>query len=576
MLEYQAMTTLNVTINGKSMEVAEGTTILQAANAAGIEIPTLCHHPALKDIGACRMCLVEVANIPALQPACTYPVTDGIKVETHTPRTLEMRKFVLEMLFSERNHYCMYCEMSGDCELQKQAYDHGLAHWTYPTPNPRLPVDASRTYFLMDHNRCILCRRCIRACGDVVGNNTLGVMARGAKTMITADMDEPFGDSSCVSCGTCLQVCPTGALVDRRSAYGGRNKDVDTVNSACAFCSVGCRINVVSRNGRPLRVEGDWEGHNQGVLCLAGRFDSLDTGKRRATTPMVKRDGQLLPATWDEALAAVAKGLEAARPGSIQAWVSSSALDQPLDAVVETFRGKFGGQVATLEPAPPPGETPNGAKMADIDTADTILVVDADPLVSHRVIGYRIKRAAGTGAKVLLCADGDNQVGEFADGVFPLSKLDWALASVTTSTKPVVVYRAGTDPALRTKLAALMDKARFIPLHAAANAPRALHLGLPGETGGDLDALYILLEEGTLSPEQQATASRAGFVVMHTCYLDDTEGLADVLLPAPLWYEREGTFRNIEGSDERVRPAALSPEGIWSETSVLQQLALRI
>lgn len=570
------MTTLNVTINGKQMEVAEGTTILQAANAAGIEIPTLCHHPALKDIGACRMCLVEVANIAALQPACTYPVTDGIKIETHTPRTEKMRKFVLEMLFSERNHYCMFCEMSGDCELQKQAYDHGLAHWTYPTPNPKLPVDASREYFLMDHNRCILCRRCIRACGDVVGNNTLGVMARGARTMITADMDEPFGDSSCVSCGTCLQVCPTGALVDRRSAYGGRNKDVETVSSACTFCSIGCRINVVIRNGRPLRVEGDWSGHNEGVLCAAGRFDSLEAHKRRATTPMIRRNGELKPATWDEALAAIAKGFEAARSDNILAWVSASALDQPLDAVVETFRAKFGGHISTLEAAPPPGETPNGAKMADLDGADTILVVDADPLTDHRVLGYRIKRAADGGAKVLVCADGENQMGDFADGVFPLSKLDWALASVTTSTKPVVVYRAGADPALRAKLASLKDQARFIPLHAAANAPRALNLGLPGESEREADAIYILLEEGELTPEQQAIASKAGFVVIHACYLDDAEGLADVLLPAPLWFEREGTFRNIEGCDERVRPAAASPDGIWSETSVLQQLALRI
>jgi formate dehydrogenase major subunit len=568
------MTVLNVTINGKAMEVTEGTTILQAADAAGIVIPTLCHHPALKDIGACRMCLVQIENMPALQPACTYPVTDGIKVETHTPRTQQMRKFVLEMLFSERNHYCMFCEMSGDCELQKQAYDHGLAHWTYPTPNPKLPVDASRTYFLMDHNRCILCRRCIRACGDVVANHTLGMMSRGARTMVTADMDEPFGDSSCVSCGTCLQVCPTGALVDRRSAYGGRNKDVDTVNSACTFCSVGCRVNVITRNGRPLRVEGDWDGHNEGVLCLTGRFQPLETGKRRVTSPLVKRNGALEPATWDEALAAVAKGVQAAVPEKIHAWVTSAALDQPLDAVVETFRGKFGGDVRTLEGTPPPGETPNGGALKDLDNADLVLVVDSDPLTDHRVLGYRIKRAADNGAKVLVCADGDNEMADFAHEIFPLSKLDWALASVSTADRPVVVYRAATDPHVRAKLAAI--KSVCIPLHAAVNAPRAINLGLGGESDDEAEALYILLEEQTLTPAQRAQADKAPFVVMHACYVEDVEGLADVVLPAPLWYEREGTFHNIEGKNERVRPAAAPPEGVWSEPSVLQQLSLRV
>ncbi|HVN77745.1 MAG TPA: 2Fe-2S iron-sulfur cluster-binding protein, partial [Terriglobia bacterium] len=130
------MAMINLTINGRPLQGEAGKTILDVAQANDIDIPTLCFHPQLERLGGCRLCLVEVAKNPLLQPACTYPVSEGISVETESPRVMEMRKFVLQMLFSERNHYCMYCEMSGDCELQNQAYRHGLDHWTYPTPYP--------------------------------------------------------------------------------------------------------------------------------------------------------------------------------------------------------------------------------------------------------------------------------------------------------------------------------------------------------------------------------------------------------------------------------------------------------
>ena len=218
------MATVQITINGQEIAAQAGQTILQAAREAGIDIPTLCEHPQLEPIGACRICLVEVEKQRTLQPACTFKISEGMVVHTESEKVVESRKFVLELLFSERNHYCMYCQMSGDCELQNLGYRYGLDSWQYPRPYTPLSVDATRQYFVMDHNRCILCRRCIRACQELVGNYTLGLGGRGANSMIVADMDVPFGNSSCISCGTCLQVCPTGALMDRHSAYRGREK----------------------------------------------------------------------------------------------------------------------------------------------------------------------------------------------------------------------------------------------------------------------------------------------------------------------------------------------------------------
>ena len=280
------MTTVNLTINGQKVQARAGQTVLEAATAAGIYIPTLCHHPALAPIGACRICLVEISRFQPLYPACTYEVSEGLAVQTHSERVEKVRRFVLEMLFAERNHYCMVCERSGNCELQDLGYRYGLDHWTYPTYVEPFPVDASRDTFLMDHNRCVLCRRCVRACAELVANHTLGLRQRGARTMINADLDLPLGESSCVECGTCLQVCPTGALIDKRSAYldVGPHVQVERVKSTCSQCSVGCGIEIVVRGGQVVRVEGDWEAApNGGVLCKMGRFDPLYDGRRRIT-----------------------------------------------------------------------------------------------------------------------------------------------------------------------------------------------------------------------------------------------------------------------------------------------------
>ncbi|NMC83563.1 MAG: molybdopterin-dependent oxidoreductase [Armatimonadetes bacterium] len=570
------MSTVNITINGKPLTVPAGITVLEAAKLAGVEIPTLCHHPALEHVGACRLCVVEVDNQPALQPSCSYPVFEDMHVQTESERVMDMRRFVLELLFSERNHYCMFCEMSGDCELQTQAYNHGLVNWPYPAPHPRYPVDASRQYFLMDHNRCILCRRCIRACGDIVANHTIGVHSRGSRTMITADMDAPFGDSTCVECGTCLQVCPTGALVDRKSAYMGRRKDVTFASSTCSFCSVGCRTLVATRNERPLRVEGDWDGHNTGVLCIVGRFHSLDEKRNRLTTPMIRKSGTLSPATWDEALDYIAKAVKASPKEKAKAWVTGKALNETLDAAISAFKDKAGVEVRSLEPLPQGGPLPNGGKMADIDQADRIFIIDVDLLADHRVMGYRIRRCREREAAIILCCDSDNSMVQYATARYPLAKLDDALKECRPDEKVFVVYRADLPAAIREKLEALKDKATLMPLYNAANLARSMSLGLKhGAEVQECQVAYVLARDLALSQEQRTSIRKSAFVVLHGCY-DDAADIADVVLPAPVWFEEEGALINAEGIESPVRAAAPMPEGIRAETSVLQDLAARL
>jgi len=163
------MDMVNITMNGQKVSAPPGSTILQAAKQAGIDIPTLCDHPALVPVGACRICVVEVQGQRTLITACTFPISEGMVVQTETPQVVSARKFILDMLFSERNHYCPFCEVSGDCELQNLGYRYGLDHWIYPTYTKAFPIDASHDFLVMEHNRCVLCGRCERTAGTPQG-----------------------------------------------------------------------------------------------------------------------------------------------------------------------------------------------------------------------------------------------------------------------------------------------------------------------------------------------------------------------------------------------------------------------
>jgi len=203
-------------IDGKDVAGRSDETILSVAQENEIHIPTLCHLEGLSDVGACRLCVVEVEGAPKLLPACTTRVDEGMKVTTTSERLVSYRRRVVEMLFVERNHICAVCVANNNCELQAQARDLGLDHFELPLMHPALPVDASHERFVMDHNRCILCTRCVRVCDEVEQAHTWDVAGRGAGARIVSDLGTPWGSSStCTSCGKCVQVCPTGALFEK-------------------------------------------------------------------------------------------------------------------------------------------------------------------------------------------------------------------------------------------------------------------------------------------------------------------------------------------------------------------------
>jgi len=204
-----------LTINEKAVSGRRGQTILEVARENEIEIPTLCHLDGLSDVGACRLCLVEIKGNNKLLPACVATIFEGMEVSTDTERLRKYRRNILELLFAERNHICAVCVSNGHCELQTLAKDQGLTHISLPYRNPSLAVDASHERFTLDHNRCILCTRCVRVCAEIEGAHIWDVMGRGTDSIIITDLHEEWGKSACTRCGKCVQVCPTGALFDK-------------------------------------------------------------------------------------------------------------------------------------------------------------------------------------------------------------------------------------------------------------------------------------------------------------------------------------------------------------------------
>jgi len=204
-----------LTIDEKQVSGRRGQTILEVALENEIEIPTLCHLEGLSDIGACRLCMVEIKGSNKLLPACVTTIFEGMDVSTNTERLQKYRRNILELLFAERNHVCAVCVSNGHCELQAMAQRQGLTHVRLTYRNPSLPVDASHERFTADHNRCILCTRCVRICAEIEGAHVWDVMGRGTDSVLITDLHEKWGESTCTSCGKCVQVCPTGALFDK-------------------------------------------------------------------------------------------------------------------------------------------------------------------------------------------------------------------------------------------------------------------------------------------------------------------------------------------------------------------------
>jgi len=348
------MTTENtISINGNEFSYAPGETILDVARKNDIDIPTLCHLKGATPTGACRMCVVEVEGARTLLASCATPASPNMMIETESPKVIETRKMLLQLLLASGNHNCAIsgstgpdwtgfqlkvhkedgsdelCPVWGDCRLQELAYRYQVSGEQFDSTEVSYPMETVNPFIVRDFSRCILCGRCVQACNDVQVNNAINFGYRGAPTKIVAAEDKPLRDSDCVFCGECVQACPVGALVEKDARYSVRPWETRKVRTTCTYCGVGCQIDLHILDGQVVKVTGTEElSPNFGSLCVKGRFGfDFIHSPERLTTPLIKENGKFRETTWDEALDRVAEKLGSIRDahGSDSIGVLTSA-----------------------------------------------------------------------------------------------------------------------------------------------------------------------------------------------------------------------------------------------------------
>jgi len=603
---------IKLTIDEKTIEVQEGTTVLEAAEAAGVYVPTLCHHPQLTPYGGCRMCMVDVEGARTLQPSCTLPATDGMVVRTSSEKVIKARKFVLTLIFSERNHFCMYCPVSdGDCELQNRAYDEDMTHWDLQPNWQPYEVDASHPFIVLDNNRCILCRRCVRACGELVGNYTLGFEERGADSLLVADYNVPLGESTCISCGTCVQICPTGALIDRQSAYQGKETEVDHHVGVCVECSVGCRRDVLTRDNRLVRIEGEWDADlNHGLLCDQGRFLPLEDDRTRLLTPLVRKNGSLKAATWEEALKAISDNM--GQGAGLAALASTRLPAEDLALFKSIFTdGLNAGLVTSLEAGKATASLallaeklgkPFETSLDALKDTDAVLSLELDLVDEHQVAGFFVKRQLLDGTKLIVADSSQNKLAENAACNLPLKPgeeaqfLSQLLKAVAESSedatlrdvaeilkhaeKPCIVYgETFASQADEAALVALLElavtlNASLVGVKGQANSMAAAQLGLedPIKTDG-VKSAFILLGDQEPSQKLVKALEDVPFVVTQAAYSSQMTANADVVLPVTMWAEQAGTYLSMDGRLQKSVKSLDAPEGVLTSHEALLKIA---
>lgn len=322
---------INLTINGKTIHAQEGMSVLDAAQANGIDIPTLCHHPDLKPVGACRLCVVEVEKMRGLIASCTLPASEGMIVHTNTPKVIEERKFVLELLLSDHPNECMTCEADGNCELQNAVYEYKVP-WKQPKGKTHsYPIGADPNPMIFtDFTKCILCTRCVRACAEIQGRNVWGVANRGFNDKIVAGADVMLLEAGCEQCGACAAYCPTGSLTDKPSRGKGRAYQFNKVMTTCTYCGVGCQFDLNIRKGKVVKVTSNPKAVVNGMaLCVKGRYGyEFIHHQDRLTQPLIKKDGKFVEASWDAAYDLIAQKLSGVQGDAFAFLASAKATNE--------------------------------------------------------------------------------------------------------------------------------------------------------------------------------------------------------------------------------------------------------
>jgi formate dehydrogenase alpha subunit len=435
---------LNVTIDGRTISAAPGTTVLQAALANGVEIPRLCHHPELSVSGGCRLCLVQVQGRPNPTPSCGLLCENGMVVQTRTELIEKMRRDIIDLFVSDHPLRCVVCDKNGACDLQKYAYQYGIDETSHDFEISKPLYQDDNPFFYRDHEMCILCGKCVRVCDEIVGVNAIEFADRSFGAHVATPFDFPMVDSTCVFCGSCVQVCPTAALMPVARRGKGREWELQRIRTVCGYCGVGCQVEYAVKDGAILYGQGFRQAPANGeFLCVKGRFGwDFAASSDRLTHPLVRRElATALNLPVDEAASKADPVLQTREGKNFVAVSWETALELVAARLAETVKQTGPDSVAGLSSARCTNEenylfqkfmratigtnnvdhcarlchasTVTGLGMAfgsgamtnpikDIRGADCILITGSNTAESHPVISYEVVRAVKRGANLLI------------------------------------------------------------------------------------------------------------------------------------------------------------------------------
>ena len=624
---------VKVTINGKDFQVPKGARLIDVCRDKGFDIPSFCYYSDLALQASCRMCLVRIEKMPKLQTSCTITCTDGMIVTTQSEEIEKAQRGMTEFLLANHPLDCPVCDRGGECELQEMTFDWGgleerfTERKNYAAERYLSPMVAN------DPQRCILCKRCTRVCDEWMGEDAIEAGGRGAHTVIGTYL----GWLDCSQCGNCIEVCPTGTLLDATYRHQTRPWELAQTITTCNFCSDGCQMSLGSRGGEVLRsVARDRyvNGINGEFLCVKGRFaHPFINHEARIRTPMIryKKDGKLIPATWDEAIRHVAERLDAIaneRGRNAIGVVGSPRLTNEALYVLKKFATELvgtdnytttdlfslrsffqnlGGQIATHR---------------DIRYAKTIVLIGGDPGELQPLTGKQIRQAVRNGgatlvlvnsvpirlreqakvflhvrqgaeeAIVLALANPSNASLSAKKAGIETSEIDAAREAIANTTGDVVVMFGHQLSSAAQAIIAQLPQSfagegrRFLfhPLPFFNNSLGAHDMGMMdaptspaqilGAAGTEIHALYIA---GSFLPEhlkgREDALSKLDFLVVQELFENETTAAADVVLPAASYAEQDGTFTNNDGLVQRVRQSIAPLHQSKPDWMIVAQLA---
>ena len=597
------------TIDGRELEAPPGTLVIDAAKRAGIEIPSFCYYEGYALQAACRMCLVEVEKMPKMQVACTLPVGNGMVVHTDSAQVRGARKSTLEFLLTNHPLDCPVCDKGGECELQDMVFRYGAGESRFTETKLHVDEQQWSPVVFYDGPRCILCFRCVRACDEGMGVGALGVVNRGAVSLIAPNLGDHL---NCDECGQCIDICPVGALTSGAYRYQTRPWEMEHVGTICTHCSNGCKTTFGVRNDEIIRGNNrDRSGINGEFLCIKGRY-AFDFSHHadRLQSPMIRAaNGKLEPASWSKALSTIAEKFSQikARDGKFGIIGSNHTSNEENFYLQKFARQGLGtnnidhhrtGDVVALVDALS-GTTGQLATSEDLYERKAFLIIGADLAIEQPFISFQLRaNKRHHDAHIYVVTAGNVREDHYSTKSIrkgsgteldALAELRDALAA---EPELVILFNdtvKGDDVRKLVEFGQSLGNAvKYCPLLDYSNSRGAIDMGLlpellpgyqasqtPGLTVGemlaanDLDAVWIVganpLKEGPLG-------SQKAFVVVQDMFMTESAARADVLLPAASAYEKNGTVTNVCGEVQRLK-RAISTIGAKPDLEIIGLIA---